>query len=151
MVLQFGAICRCCLYTCLRGKFLGDYKENSSLKFTISLSLKRQIIEFGWNIVRVATLLDFYVMLYLIVFFYFWYKLNSWSFVLTVFTIYYENIYPESIFRLHCFTPGWSNGPQARVRNQKSQVQIPAVSRYLWWTMLHLLTSHGCLYILLST
>jgi hypothetical protein len=47
-------------------------------------------------------------------------------------------------------TAGWSSGLKSRLRNQRSRVQIPVVSRGFCDEHLHLLTSHDCLYILLS-
>jgi hypothetical protein len=44
-------------------------------------------------------------------------------------------------------TAGWSSGLRPRLRNQRSRVQIPVVGRGFNDEQLHLLTSHGCLYI----
>jgi hypothetical protein len=51
-----------------------------------------------------------------------------------------------------CFvmTAGWSSGLRPRLQNQRSRVRIPVVGRGFCDEQLHLLTSHGCLYILLS-
>jgi amino acid permease len=52
-------------------------------------------------------------------------------------------------FRLFStLTGGWSSGLRCRVRNQRSRVQIPVVSRDFCDEQLQLLTSHGCLCIL---
>jgi hypothetical protein len=54
-------------------------------------------------------------------------------------------------FKLNCFlTAGWSSGLRSRLQNQRSRVRIPVVGRGFCDEQLHLLTSHGCLYILLS-
>jgi hypothetical protein len=45
---------------------------------------------------------------------------------------------------------GWSSGLRSRLRNHRSQVQIPVVSKGFCDESLHLLTSYGCLYVLLS-
>jgi hypothetical protein len=44
-------------------------------------------------------------------------------------------------------TAGWSSGLMSRLQNQRSRVQIPVVSRGFCDEQLHLLTSHGCLYM----
>jgi hypothetical protein len=44
-------------------------------------------------------------------------------------------------------TAGWSSGLRPRLRSQRSWVQIPVVGRGFCDEQLHLLTSHGCLYI----
>jgi hypothetical protein len=46
-------------------------------------------------------------------------------------------------------TAGWSSGLRSRLRNQRSQVHIPVVSRSFCNEQLQLLTSNGCLYILI--
>jgi hypothetical protein len=47
-------------------------------------------------------------------------------------------------------TAGWSSGLRSRLQNQRSRVRIPVVGRGFCDKQLHLLTSHCCLYILLS-
>jgi hypothetical protein len=47
-------------------------------------------------------------------------------------------------------TAGCSSGLRSRLQNQRPRIQIPIVSRGFCDEQLHLLTSHGCLYILLS-
>jgi hypothetical protein len=55
----------------------------------------------------------------------------------------------EAIYR-YLLTAGWSIGLRSRLRNQRSRVQIPAVSRGFCDEQLHLLTSHRCLYIIIN-
>jgi hypothetical protein len=43
-------------------------------------------------------------------------------------------------------TAGWSSGMWSRLRNQRSRVQIPVVSKGFCNEKLHLLTSHGYFY-----
>jgi hypothetical protein len=58
---------------------------------------------------------------------------------------------PIYIHTHHSFryvTAGWSSGLRPRLQNQRLRVQILVVSRGFCNKQLHLLTSHGCLYIL---
>jgi hypothetical protein len=55
----------------------------------------------------------------------------------------------DQYFR-HKSTADWSSGLRSRLRNQRSQVQIPVVSKSFCEEQLHLLTSHGCLYIIMN-
>jgi hypothetical protein len=51
---------------------------------------------------------------------------------------------------LECWTAGCSSGLRSRLRNQKFRVKTTVVSRVCCDEQLHLLTSHDCVYVLLS-
>jgi hypothetical protein len=50
----------------------------------------------------------------------------------------------------YTLTAGWSSGLRFRPQNLSSRVQFPVVSRGFCDEQLHLLTSHGCLYIIIN-
>jgi hypothetical protein len=68
---------------------------------------------------------------------------NARFIIVFIILYYWTGLYCSTLCHL---TAGWSSGLKSRLRNQRSRVQIPVVSRGFCDLQLDLLTSHSCLY-----